>query len=165
MTKTEMIKARKSALLKYLIVNFVAGKWFTIEEICNNVCYVDGDEYCDADVSLFAIYPYTYNTNPYVHDKCVVLGADIREMNWDNSSDGHYIIIRNSKGHIKLCESAEEFEAWRKRELEPIEKKCKYLNSLKSKVRTDGTIPFFVVDNDLIKENDTEVSVFPTSNL
>lgn len=158
---SQRIHSRREMLIAYLMRHFEPGKFITIEEICANVtdCVVVGG---DEDVRWIPFYQ--LNKNPYIHDKCVTLGADIRAINWGALSNNHFIIIRNSSGDVKLCESNEEFENWRKKELEPIERKCKYLNSLKSKANADGTIPLFEFAGDTVVSNDDPISAYPSND-
>lgn len=160
MPSKKMIECRRFELISYLRAHFAPGKFITIEEICANVTYISSFSGDGPHLSPF----YKFNTNPYIHDKCAVLGEDIRAINWDRNSKNHFIIIRNSSGDVKLCESNEEFENWRKKELEPIERKCKYLNSLKSKANADGTIPLFEFAGDTMVSNDDPISAYPSND-
>ena len=119
---------RQWLLKKWLETNFVSGRYWSIEELVENVRNNRGEKV------------YKLNTNPYVHDKCIALGSDIKNINW-NCNYGYKIIVKNSKGGAKLCESEQEFIEWRTKELKPLEKKFKYLNNLKWKAERDGTIP------------------------
>ena len=130
---------RQEALVQFLTSHFVSGKFWTIEEMV----YLVRDE-------LDRPY-YTLNTNPYIHDKCATLSADIRTINW-SVVEGCKIIIKDSKGGAKLCECSQEFEEWRKKELEPITKKCQYLNNLVYKCKQDGTVPIVDSNNEPIEE-------------
>lgn len=141
--KSTRLNTRQWLLKKYLEEHFESGRFITIEEICFNVKFADG-ELC-----------YNYNENPYNHDKCAVLSADVRSINW-SVDEGWKIIIKDKKGNIKLCESREEFENWRAEQLKPMEKKWKYLNNLVYKSHQDGSAPMInlagrVLDLDEIK--------------
>lgn len=99
---------------------------------------------------------YKLNTNPYVHDKCAVLSNDVRAINWNNV-DGYQIIIKDTNGSIKYAETLEEFESWRKKELDKVTVKYQYLNNLKFKSKQDGLMPIInkannPVDFDELKE-------------
>lgn len=137
---------RQWALKRFLADNFVAGRFFSIEEICNNVYLPNGEK------------AYTYNTNPRIHDKCVALSNDVREINW-NIQEGYKIIVKDSKGGVKLCESELEFTIWRDKELAPLERKWKYLNNLKYKASKDGTVPLINNANKINTECEV-ISVF-----
>lgn len=135
------LETRQWRLKDYLDQN--RGRFITIEEICNAL-------------PTF----YKLNTNPYTHDKCATLSSDVRTINW-NGVDGYEIIIKDSKGSIKYAETEKEFEAWRKKELDKVEKKSQYLNNLKFKASLDGVVPVInkannPVDLDKLKE----ISVF-----
>lgn len=125
------VAERQKILVNWLMTHHKPGEFHSVKEICDNVAYDNG------------VKCYTFNdSNPYRHDKCIVLSNDVRQLNW-SCNDGSKIIIKNAKGGIKLCESMEEFEAWRKAEKEPITRKCEYLNNLVWKARMDGqmTLP------------------------
>ena len=120
------IEDRQKALVDWLRANHKLGEFHSVKEVCYSVV----DEY--------GCHYYDYNdTNPYNHDKCAVLSNDVRTLNW-SCDNGAEIIIKDKKGGIKLCESMEEFEDWRKTELEPLDRKWKYLNNLKYKAKLDG---------------------------
>lgn len=135
------IELRKKCLVGWLTLHFIYGRFYSIEEVVAGVVYPDGTP-C-----------YTLNHNPYNHDKCAVLSSDVRSLNW-SCDNGCKIIIKDSKGGVKLCESYEEFDAWRKAELEPLDKKRKYLNNLKWKSRMDGQVEFDIDNptNELVVE-------------
>ena len=67
--KTRLL-TRQHALKNWLEANFVSGKYFTIEEIVENVRDSEGNPY------------YKINKNPYTHDKCIVLSNDVKDLNW-----------------------------------------------------------------------------------
>ena len=123
------LTTRQHRLIDFLKDNFVSGKYFSIEEIVEYFKDKNGEPY------------YKLNTNPYNHDKCVALSNDIRKINWNITDRHHTIIVKDKKGGCKLCESETEFDNWRKRELEPIETKCKYLNNLVWKSNQEGVVP------------------------
>jgi len=130
-------------LHNYLKTNFEYGKWFTIEEICENVRWRNG-------TPLF-----TLNTNPKIHDKCAKLGKMVRDINFC-CDEGQKLIIKNEQGSIKLAESKEEFDAWRESELQKLEKRYQYLNNLKWKQDRDGQTPLF---NQKMNENSENKSI------
>lgn len=121
---------RQWALKRFLENNFISGRFFSIEEICENVYLPNGYR------------AYELNTNPRKHDKCIALSNDVREINW-NVCEGYKILVKDKKGGVKLCETRKEFEEWRENELKPIERKCKYLNNLVWKKNEDETVPLF----------------------
>ena len=127
---------RQWALKRYL-TQYRNGYYHSIEEIVANVVDSNGKPW------------YQLNTNPYTHDKCVALGADIKAINW-SCSQGYSIIIKDKKGGAKLCESEEELNTWRNAELKKVEKKYQYLNNLKWKAERDGTMPFINQANNVV---------------
>lgn len=135
---TKGINARQWVLKMWLEKNRVKGKYFSIEEICEQVTY-NGEHL------------YTLNKNPRIHDKCLQLSDDVREINW-NVVDGYKIIIKDSKGGIKLCESQEEFEEWYNDEMATIEIKYQYLNTIKQKAKWDGVVPLINKANNPVKK-------------
>ena len=135
---TKGINTRQWVLKMWLEKNQVKGKYFSIEEICEKVTY-NGEHL------------YTLNKNPRIHDKCLQLSDDVREINW-NVVDGYKIIIKDSKGGIKLCESQEEFEEWYNDEIATIEIKYQYLNTIKQKTKWDGVVPLINKANNPVKK-------------
>jgi hypothetical protein len=139
---TKNLTSRQHRLVDYLKDNFISGKWFTIEELCN------------ADLG------YTLNTNPKVHDKCASLGADIRAINWA-IAQRYSIIIKNKQGSCKLAESKEEFDTWKNEEKAKVERKYQYLNNLEYKVDRDGTMPIINLNDRALEDSELEfVEVF-----
>lgn len=135
---TKGINTRQWILKMWLEKNQVKGKYFSIEEICEQVTY-NGEHL------------YTLNKNPRIHDKCLQLSDDVREINW-NVVDGYKIIIKDSKGGIKLCESQEEFDSWYNDEMATIEIKYQYLNTIKQKAKWDGVVPLINKANNPVKK-------------
>ena len=131
--KTNLV-ARQHALVDWLKEHFISGRYYSIEEIVENVRDNEGNPY------------YTLNTNPYNHDKCVALSNDVRTINW-TITDRYHIIIKDNKGGVKLCESKTEFDTWKKEQLEPLETKWKYLNNLEWKADRDNTMPIVNLNN------------------
>ena len=80
------LSSRCWALKRFLEEHFVSGRYWSIEEIVESVRDSQGNKW------------YKLNTNPYVHDKCVALGSDIKEINW-NCNYGIYK-SRDSKSNI-----------------------------------------------------------------
>lgn len=64
------LKTKHHILKNWLENNFVSGKYFSIEEIIENVRYADG-------TPLFKL-----NTNPKIHDKCIKLSKMVKDLNW-----------------------------------------------------------------------------------
>ena len=146
----EELTTRQKMLKEWLEQNHEPGKFHSILEVCRGVRYLDGS-YC-----------YEFNTDPYKHDKCIALSNDVREINW-SVGEGYKLIIKDKFGGVKLCESKEEFEEWRKKELEPLDKKWKYLNNMKYKADRDGIVPLINQNNRVIEiDNETAdpISVF-----
>ena len=142
----ERLKTRQWRLKDYLEEHRGEG-FITIEQIC-------------ADLSEY----YTLNTNPYTHDKCAVLSSDVRAINWNNQH-GYQIIIKDEKGSVKYAETEEEFNAWRKKELEKVETKYQYLNNLKFKSSLDGIVPIINQANNPVGLDDMKpIDVFKGGN-
>lgn len=135
---TQGINTRQWILKMWLEKNFVKGKYFSIEEICEQVVY-NGEHL------------YQLNKNPRIHDKCLQLSEDVRTINW-NTVDGYKIIIKDEKGGIKLCESKEEFDNWYNDEIATIEIKYQYLNTIKQKAKWDGVVPLINKANNPVKK-------------
>lgn len=139
---TKALTSRQHRLVDYLKDNFVSGKYFTIEELCN------------------ANLGYTLNTNPRIHDKCAMLSSDIRAINWA-IAQRYSIIIKNKQGGCKIAESEKEFNAWKDEEKAKVEKKYQYLNNLQFKANRDGTMPIINLNDRALNENELEfVEVF-----
>ena len=143
---TKNLTPRQHKLIDYLERNFEHGKYFSIEDICN------------ADLG------YELNTNPKTHDKCVSLGNDIRQINW-KIGHRYSIIVKDKKGGCKLCESQEEFDNWKQSELEPLDRKWKYLNNLSYKASWHGTAPLINLNDRALTLDEIEfVDVFKGSH-
>lgn len=139
---TKNLTTRQHRLVDFLKDNFQSGRFFTIEEICA------------------AELGYVLNTNPKSHDKCVALGSDIRAINWAIGCR-YSIIIKDSKGSAKLCESEKEFESWKKAEKEKVERKSQYLNTLTFKAEQHDTMPLLNLNDRPLEEDEYEyVEVF-----
>lgn len=147
MEEQVMLTARQVALRNWLRNHFISGKYWTIEEMVKNVRNEYGEPY------------YKLNTNPYIHDKCATLSADIKTINW-SVTEGYNIIVKDTKGGAKICESEQEFLEWRERELAPITRKYQYLSNLKYKAKQDGTCPIIDQQNQPV-ENVQPINVFP----
>lgn len=144
---TKRLESRQHRLKDWLETNFVSGKFFTIEEIVANVKDNEGVPY------------YKLNTNPYTHDKCVVLGADVKALNWHTGRERYIPIIKNDEGSIKLCESKEELEAYVAKEKRKVERAYQYYNHLNSLIALEGTMPFINQANNVV-ENADPVEVY-----
>lgn len=143
---TKNLTTRQHRLVDYLKNNFESGRFFTIEELCG------------ADLG------YVLNTNPKIHDKCVALGNDIRAINWA-IGDRYSIIIKDSKGGAKLCESQKEFDDWRDYEKSKLEAKYQYLNNLKYKAEQHDTLPLLNLNERALEDNEYAfVEVFKGEN-
>lgn len=134
---TKNLNSRQHRLVDYLKDNFVSGKYFSIEELCS------------------ANLGYTLNTNPRIHDKCAMLGQDIRVINW-TIANRYSIIIKDKKGGCKLCESETEFNAWRDEEKAKIDRKYQYLNNLVYKAKQDDTMPMLNLNDRVLNDNELE---------
>lgn len=126
-------------LKTWLEEHFIPGRYFTIREICDNVVDKNGRHI------------FEYNTDPYKHDHCLKLSTMVREINW-NICEGYKIIIKDSKGSIKLCESEEEFNKYKQHEMDKLLPKYQYLNNLKWKADRDGVVPIINQANNPVKE-------------
>ena len=143
------LATRQHRLKDWLIENFVSGKYFTIEEIVENVRDSEGKPY------------YKLNTNPYTHDKCAVLSQDVRTLNWATGYERYIPIIKDNKGSIKLAENKEELDEYIEKEKKKVEKHYQYYNHLNSLAELDGTIPFINLANRTLNEKEmTPVEVF-----
>lgn len=139
---TQNLNARQHRLVDWLKDNFVSGRYYTIEEIC------------DADLG------YVLNKNPRIHDKCASLSADIRAINWA-IAQRYSIIIKDDKGSCKLAESKTEFDAWKQKEKDKVEKKYQYLNNLEYKADRDGTMPIINLNDRALEDHEYDfVKVF-----
>lgn len=127
---TNKLTSRQWALKRYLEEHFISGHYFSIEHLCENVLLPNGEK------------AYTLNTDPYCHDKCIALSNDVKTINW-TINEGYKILVKDTKGGVKLCESEQEFIAWRDRELKPIIRKYQYLSTLKYKADRNDTMPLF----------------------
>lgn len=130
------LTTRCHSLKNYLEANFVSGKYFTIKEIC------------EANIG------YTYNTNPYCHDRCIALSQDVKALNWATNVERYIPIIKDKKGSIKLCETREELEAFVESEKKKVEKANEYANHLKSLIQVDGTLPFINLASRVLTESE-----------
>lgn len=139
---TKNLTSRQHRLVDFLEENFVSGKYFSIEEICESGL------------------GYVLNKNPHIHDKCVSLGSDIREINWRIGSR-YSIIVKDKKGGCKLCESQKELENWREEEKKPLVNKLEYLNNLTYKASIHDSAPLINLNDRALDIEEIEfVDVF-----
>lgn len=129
------LTSRQHRLKDFIKTNFVSGKYFSIEEICE------------------AGLGYTLNTDPHKHDKCVALSNDVRAINF-NITERYIPIVKDKKGGIKLAESKDEIDNYIKVEREKIETKCQYLNILESKIEREGYAIFINQANRVLNDNE-----------
>lgn len=127
--KESKLTPRQHALKNWLEQNFICGKFYSIEEICN------------------ANLGYVLNTNPRTHDKCVALGNDVKALNWATNRERYIPIIKDKKGGIKLCETERELKDFIKSETDKVEKVWQYANHLKSLINVDGSVPIINLAN------------------
>lgn len=132
---------RQWALKRWLEDHFVSGRYWTIEEIVCNVKMPDGEN------------AYSLNKDARNHDKCIALSNDVRSINW-SISEGYKIIIKDQNGSVKLAESETEFNAWKQKEMDKVDKKYQYLNNLKWKASRDGTVPIVNQANNPVEPKD-----------
>lgn len=145
--RNERLQTRQWRLKDYLEEHRGCG-FITIEQICEAL-----PEW------------YKLNLNPYTHDKCATLSADVRAINW-NVQDGYQIIIKDSNGSIKYAETKEEFEEWHASEYKKLERKYQYLNNLVWKQKLDGVIPVINKANNPVDLDDLKpIEVFKGGNL
>lgn len=141
------INVRQWVLKKWLENNFVKGKFYSIEEICEQVTY-NGEHL------------YKLNKNPRIHDKCIMLGSDVNVIN-DNEVDGYKIIIKDSKGSIKLVENEEELKTYLDSIEIPALKILKRVWTIRSKAKLEGTMPIINKANNPVEDKDLKfVDVF-----
>ena len=133
-SRKSTLEDRQHRLMDWLEENFIPSRYYSIEEIVDRVVDSEGKPY------------YKLNTNPYNHDKCVALSNDVRTINW-TIVDRYHIILKDNKGGIKLCESKEEFEAWKEETKAPLIKKLGYLSNLEWKEKREGTMPLINLKN------------------
>ena len=140
---TRGLTTRQHRLKDWLKENFESGRYFTIEEICR------------------AGLGYELNTNPYIHDKCVALGNDVRDINWLAGYKRYIPILKDTKGSIKLAESKAEVDTYIQGLKDKAERYYQYANHLASLAQTDGEIPFINLNNRVLNDNEiTPVEVF-----
>ena len=139
---TKNLNSRQHRLIDYLEDNFVSGKYFSIEELC------------DSGLG------YVLNTNPKIHDKCAMLGADIRAINW-KIGHRYSVIVKDKKGGCKICESQQEFEEWKESEKKPLITKLEYLNNLSYKASWQDTAPLINLNDRALDIDEIEyIDVF-----
>lgn len=130
------LTTRQHALKNWLEQNFISGKFYSIEEMCN------------------AGLGYKLNTNPKVHDKCIALATDVKALNWATNRQRYIPIIKDKKGGIKLCETEQELKDFIKSETDKVEKVWQYANHLKSLINVDGSVPIVNLANRSLSLNE-----------
>lgn len=133
------LTTRQHNLKNWLEDNFISGKYFSIEEICN------------ADIG------YHLNRDPKIHDKCVSLGRDVKQLNYATNVERYIPIIKDKKGGIKLCETEQELKVFIEGEKKRLENAYKYLNHLEGLISVDGTVPVVNLANRALKPEETQV--------
>lgn len=140
---TKPLTPRQHRLKDYLKDNFVSGKYFTIEEICE------------------AGLGFELNTNPKAHDKCIALSNDIKQLNWLAGIHRYIPIVKDSRGACKLAENEQELKDYVASEKRKVEKVNQYANHLQSLVDLEGTTPFInQVDRVLEEKEITPIEVY-----
>lgn len=139
---TTKLLTRQHTLKNWLETNFVSGKFFTIEEIVENVKDINGNPY------------YKLNTDPYNHDKCITLSNDVKQLNWATNVERYIPIIKDKKGSIKLCENKQELETYVQKEKERVKNTYQYYNHLDSLIRIDGSVPFINLANRVLDDKE-----------
>ena len=140
--KQSGLKTECHILKNWLENNFVSGKYFSIEEIIQQVRYADG-------TPLFKL-----NTNPKIHDKCIKLSKMVKDLNWATNRERYIPIIKDKKGGIKLCETEQELKDFIKSETDKVEKAWQYANHLKSLISVDGSVPIINLANRSLSLNE-----------
>ena len=136
---TKKLTIRQHNLKNWLKNNFVSGKYFSIEEICN------------ADIG------YVLNKDPKIHDKCRPLGYDVTQLNYKTGVERYIPIIKDKKGGIKLVENKDELDTYIKEEKDKLEKKYQYLNHLVGVEKLDGTVPVVNLAGRALAPEETKV--------
>lgn len=126
--KAKGLTTRQHRLKDWLDENFQQGKFFTIEEVVRGVVDSDGNPY------------YKLNHSPKVHDKCIALSQDVRQINF-NVTDRYIPIIKDKYGSIKLAENKDEVETFVNVMKKKVENLCMYYNTIIYKTNLDGIIP------------------------
>lgn len=135
---------RKAALIQVLQANINA--FLTKEEIVKQVNGLLGYE------------AYIINYSSFSHDKCIALWEDIESINNDFQSDELYMIIRNSKGDIKMPTKREAVDYFN-RQLSIAFKKLVRARNLQKKYRMNG-LNLFMFDNEGVNiDNLNEIKV------
>lgn len=138
------ITERKAALIQVLQENI--NIFLTKEETVKQVNDLLGYE------------AYIINASTSSHDKCITLWEDIESINNDFQSDELYMIIRNSKGDIKMptkCEAIDYFN----HQLSIAFKKLVRARNLQKKYRMNG-LNLFMFDNEGVNiDNLNEIKV------
>ena len=149
----KQLETRQHRLKDWLEENFVSGKFWTIEEIVKNVRDSEGNPY------------YVLNTNPHVHDKCIALANDVKELNWHTGRERYIPIIKDKRGAIKLAECKKELEEYVQKEKDKIENTYKYYNHLNSLIELEGTIPFINQANRVLGDDEIKpIEVYQNEN-
>lgn len=138
----KQLETRQHRLKDFLEKHFISGKYWTIEEIVENVRDSEGNPY------------YILNTNPRVHDRCIALANDVKELNWHTNRERYIPIIKDKKGSIKLAENKKELETYIANEKARIENTYKYYNHLNSLIELDGTTPFINLADRVLEEKE-----------
>lgn len=133
---------RQHRLKDWLEEHHISGRFWKIEEICKYVRDDEGNPY------------YILNKNPKVHDKCIALSNDVKDLNWHTGRERYIPIIKDKKGSIKLCENRTELETYVTSEKARIENAYKYYNHLQGLVELADTIPFINQANRVLKDSE-----------
>lgn len=134
--KTNKLTTRQHSLKNFLEKHQEKGKWFTIDELCQ------------ANIG------YELNTNPRVHDRCIALSQDIKQLNWATNVERYIPIIKRKDGACKLAENKEELLAFVKHEKEKVERTYQYANHLQSLIELDGTTPFINLADRVLEDKE-----------
>ena len=137
--KAKGLTTRQKALRKWLDDNFVQGKFFSIEEIVRGCVDEEGKPY------------YALNCNARIHDKCLALANDIKQLN-RKTTENFIPIVKDNKGGCKLAENEDEVKDFIEALRAEARNKAIYCNIIISKTNMEGVIP-------LIDFNDKPLSV------
>lgn len=142
------LSTRCHRLKDWLNDNFESGRYFTIEEIVKGVVNREGEPY------------YKLNTNPKVHDKCIALANDVKQIN-RKLNDRYIPIVKDDKGSCKLAENKEEIAEYIAGIRKEVEQKCIYCNLIIAKTEMQDAIPFITLAGRVLSQDEMKpVDVF-----
>lgn len=147
--KTHKLTTECHLLKNWLEAHFVSGKYFTIEEIVENVRDGEGKP-------IFVL-----NTKPTTHDRCIKLANMVKELNWATNVERYIPIVKDKNGGIKLAENKAELEDFIRGLKHKVENANKYANHLQSIIDLQDTMPFINLANRCLNEDEIKpIEVF-----